>query len=109
MRDRLVGIIAMVRPQADLDAGSRHASTSVTIPEVQRNPQLCSASLRSLTGDPTGCNQRGNDDGGQSSRSGAKARSVGRVSKAERRRRRRLFRPYLKVQVEGSAETSVSV
>ncbi len=52
LRDRLVGIIAMVRPQADLVAESRHGSTSRTIAEVQRNLQLCRTSLRFLTDDP---------------------------------------------------------
>jgi hypothetical protein len=79
LRDRLVGIIAVVRPLADLAGAGRQGNTSWTFSEVQRNLQLCSSILRSLTGDPAGCNQCTNDGGCQSSRSGAKARSGGSV------------------------------
>lgn len=52
LRDRLVGIIAMVRPQADLVAVGRHGNTGWTFSEVARYLQLCSSILRLLTGDP---------------------------------------------------------
>ena len=52
LRDRLVGIIAMVRPLADLVAIGRQRSTRRTFSEVVRYLQLCRTSLRLSTGDP---------------------------------------------------------
>ena len=49
LRDRLVGIIAVVRPLADLVAIGRQRSTRRTFSEVVRYLQLCRTSLRLLT------------------------------------------------------------
>ena len=78
LTDPLAGTIERVHSQADLNANGQRGGTTRTISEVLRYLQLCRTLLRLLTGDPSAATKREHDGGGQSSRSGAQARSVGR-------------------------------